>query len=75
MLSVYFSSATRTFLQQRRDAHEIVGEHGRSNKQLKTLNPLGKAALHATTTEQHRDAPLDFRSETLAVFEVPGPRG
>jgi hypothetical protein len=68
-LCCQFTFRPATFLQQRRDAHEIAGKHLRSNKQLKALNPLGKAALHGTTTEQHRDAPLDFRSETLAFLK------
>jgi len=38
--------------------------------QLESLSAFSETALHAATAEQHRDAPLDARSEALAVLEL-----
>src|SRR5229473_7052445 len=65
-----FSFARRSLHQQVRDLHEVVGKHGRRDPHLKTFAAFGKAAFHATTAEQHRDTPLDARSEALAVLEL-----
>ncbi len=65
-----FSFARRSLRQQVRDLHEVVGKHGRRDPHLKTFAAFGKAAFHATTAEQHRDTPLDARSEALAVLEL-----
>src|ERR1700680_2906913 len=65
-----FSFARRSLHQQFRDLHEVVGKHGCGDPHLKTFGAFGKAALHATPAEQHRDTPLDARSEALAVLEL-----
>src|SRR5213078_1925472 len=64
------SSARRLFRQQGRDSHEVVGEHSRSNPQLEAVMSLGETSLHAATSEQHRDAPLDAGAKALALLEV-----
>jgi len=38
--------------------------------QLESLSAFSETALHAAAAEQHRDAPLDARSEALAVLEL-----
>ena len=70
MLSNCFSSASCSPRQQRGNVHEIVGEHCRSDPQFEALVALGKAALHAATAEQDRDAPLDAGAKALALLEV-----
>src|SRR5438552_16071725 len=64
------SSARRLFRQQGRDSHEVVGEHSRSNPQLEAVMSLGETSLHAATSEQHRDAPLDAGATALSLLEV-----
>src|SRR5580765_1401316 len=71
MLSGGFSSARRSFGQQSCDLHQVVGEHGGCDPQLKALATFGEATLHATAAEEHRDAPLDARAKALAVLELP----
>jgi hypothetical protein len=39
--------------------HKVVGEHGRCDPQVKALAAFGETSLHATTAEQHRDAPFE----------------
>src|SRR3954462_15072901 len=65
-----FSSARQSLREQRRDSHQVVGEHSRSNPQLEAISSLGETALHAATSEQHRDAPLDAGAKALALLEV-----
>src|ERR1700730_6933355 len=65
-----FSSARRSLREQRRNSHQVVGEHSRSNPQLEAISSLGETALHAATSEQHRDAPLDAGAKALALLEV-----
>src|SRR6266480_1857065 len=69
-LSSGLSYARRLFRQQGRDSHEVVGEHSRSNPQLEAVMSLGETSLHAATSEQHRDAPLDAGAKALALLEV-----
>jgi hypothetical protein len=69
MSSTGFSSARRLFRQQCRDSHEVVGEHSCRNQQLEAVMSLGETALHAATSEQHRDAPLDAGAKALALLE------
>lgn len=38
---------------------------------LQALATFGETALHAATTEQHRDAPFDAHTKAVAVFELP----
>src|SRR6202140_2470463 len=71
MLSGRFSSARWSFGQQSCDLHQVVGEHGGCDPQLKALATFGETALYATAAEQHRDAPLDARAKALAVLELP----
>src|SRR5260221_8845300 len=71
MLSGSFSTARWSFGQQSCDLHQVVGEHGGCDPQLKTLATLSETALHAATAEQHRDAPLDAGAKALAVLELP----
>src|SRR5216684_5565117 len=66
-----FSFARRSLHQQVRDLHEVVGKHSRRDPYLKSFAAFGKAALHAATAEQHRDAPLDAGAKALAVLELP----
>src|SRR5467141_2086125 len=66
-----FSFARRSLHQQVRDLHEVVGKHSRRDPHLKSFAAFGKAALHAATAEQHRDAPLDAGAKALAVLELP----
>src|SRR5256886_4615132 len=70
MLSNCFPSARCSPRQQRGNVHEIVGEYCRSDPQFEALVALGKAALHAATAEQDRDAPLDAGAKALALLEV-----
>src|SRR6266849_4490699 len=70
MLSNCFPSARCSPRQQRGNVHEIVGEYCRSDPQFEALVALGKAALHAATSEQDRDAPLDAGPKALACLEV-----
>ena len=56
MLSNCFPSARWSPRQQRGNVHEIVGEYCRSDPQFEALVALGKAALHAATAEQDRQA-------------------
>src|SRR5882762_4738059 len=65
------SAARRSLHQQVRDLHEVVGKHSRRDPHLKSFAAFGKAALHAATAEQHRDAPLDAGAKALAVLELP----
>ena len=60
----------RSLREQRRDSHQVVGEHSRSNPQLEAISSLGETALHAATSEQHRDASLDAGAKALALLEV-----
>jgi hypothetical protein len=71
MLSNCFPSARCSPRQQCGNVHEIVGEYCRSDPQFEALVALGKAALHAATAEQDRDAPLDAGAKALALLEVP----
>src|SRR5258707_11410349 len=73
MSSGCFPSARRSLRQQRGDVHEIVREHGRGDQQFEALVALGKAALHATTSEQNRDASLDAGAKALACLELRTP--
>jgi hypothetical protein len=59
------------FRQQGCDLHEVVGEHGCRDPQLKALATFGETALHAATAEQHRDTPLDAGAKALAILEFP----
>ena len=68
-LSGVSSPARRSLRQQRRNDHEIVGEHCRADPQLEALASLCKAALHAATAGQHGDAPLDAGSKALALLK------
>src|SRR5260370_10051916 len=70
MLSGSFSTARWSFGQQSCDLHQVVGEHGGCDPQLKALATFGETTLHATAAEQHRDAPLDARAKALAVLEL-----
>jgi Poly-beta-hydroxybutyrate polymerase (PhaC) N-terminus len=70
LLASGFSSARRSLREQRRNSHQVVGEHSRSNPQLEAISSLGETALHAATSEQHRDAPLDAGAKALALLEV-----
>src|SRR5216683_330549 len=70
MLSICFPSARCSPRQQRGNVHEIVGEYCRSDPQFEALVALGKAALHAATAEQDRDAPLDAGAKALSCLEV-----
>src|SRR6266853_2134459 len=71
MLSGGFSSARGWLGQQSCDLHQVVGEHGGCDPQLKAHATFGETALHAATAEQHRDAPLDAPAKALAVLELP----
>src|ERR1700681_1403140 len=71
MLSGRFSSARWSFGQQSCDLHQVVGEHGGCDPQLKALATFGETTLHATAAEQHRDAPLDAGAKALALPELP----
>src|SRR6266481_5579859 len=55
--------------QQVRKAQQIVGEHGGADEKFEALSALGQTALHATPSEQHRDAALDAGPEALSFFE------
>src|ERR1700732_3443313 len=67
MLSNCFASARCSRRQQPGNVHEIVGEYCRSDPQFEALVALGKAALHAATAEQDRDAPLDAGAKALPL--------
>src|SRR5262245_59086396 len=69
MWSGGLSSARRQSRQHCRDPHEIVGEHGGADPQLEAVRSLGETALHAATSEQHRDAPLDAGAKALTLLE------
>src|SRR6516225_11594241 len=55
--------------QQSGDPHQIVGQHGGADQELKALATLGTTAFHAPAAEEHRDASLNARAEVLALFE------
>src|SRR5271166_3654421 len=65
-----FSFTQRSARQHGRNLHEIVGEHGRRDPQLKALATFSETTFHAATAEQHRDAPLDTCAKALAGFEL-----
>src|SRR3984893_18352677 len=71
MLSGRFSSARWSFGQQSCDLHQVVGEHGGCDPQLKALATFGETTLHATGAEQHRDATLDARAQAVPVLDPP----
>src|SRR5437899_2102341 len=64
-----FSPAQRSCHQHCGDSHEVVGEHGGADPQLEAVASLGETALHASASEQHRDAPLDASAKALTFLE------
>src|ERR1700730_7696773 len=63
------SSARRSFRLHCRNSHQVVGKHGSTYQYLKALAPFRKTTRHATTAEQHGDAPLDAGSKALSFLE------
>ena len=51
------------------DLHQVVGEHSGADPQFEAIVALGETALHAATSEQHRDASLDAGAKALTCLE------
>src|SRR6266850_7868293 len=67
MVSSGSALSGRWFHQQGGDAHQVVGEHGRTDQQVEALDAFGQTALHAA--EQHGDAALDAGPEARSLLE------
>ena len=52
-----------------RRSHEVVSEYGGADPQLEAVASFGETALHASASEQHRDAPLDAGTKALTLLE------
>src|SRR5882672_1365894 len=69
MVSSGSALSGRWFHQQGGDAHQVVGEHGRTDQQVEALDAFGQTALHAAAAEQHGDAALDAGPEARSLLE------
>jgi len=65
-----FAFASRSFVEQLRDAHQVVGQHGRTDENFKPLGSFGQAPLHPSAAEEDRDGAFDARAKALPFFEV-----
>ena len=58
-----------TFVQERGDPHEVVGEDGDTDEDLETLEALAGAPLHASAPKEDGDGSFDAGSKSLALLE------
>jgi hypothetical protein len=65
-----FAFASRSFVEQLRDAHQVVGQHGRTDQNFKSLASFGQAPLHPSAAEEDRDGALDASAKALPFFEI-----
>ncbi len=57
-------------VQQVGDGHEVVGQDGGADQDLKAVTALGQTSLHAAAAKQHGDTALNACPEALSLLEL-----
>ena len=60
-------------VQQVGDVHEVVGQDGGADQDLKAVTALGQTSLHAAAAKQHGDTAFDAGPEALSLLELRAP--
>ncbi len=67
------SEAFLLLVQQVGDVHEVVGQDGGADQDLKAVTALGQTSLHAAAAKQHGDTAFDAGPEALSLLELRAP--